>query len=361
MTAKAWSGSVPLACAAGLAVLCFASSACALDAYWRGTVNSNWNTGVDPNTQLSNWYRDAAGQIPANVPDRTAIFTGTGRAAAIEDKIQIEKIRLEPNAAPVEIGVRASGRLIIENGGIANQSGVTPLFHMLGTVEFHGSARLTSANTRSALFRLTHRGANPGSVLRFRDKSKGGNASVETLRFATLVRFEDEASAQNMVITNLFGNVDFLDRSTGDNAELVNHLSGELHILSAGPLPEGIVKIGAIRNDGLMVVGNRTNLVVRRNLILDLLAEGKLRFEINGFAGSRATRAGNIVVHGATRLGGDLIVDAHNTPVTRGSHRLITATGALTGRFRAHKFLKFPPQMRPRIVYAGKSVFLLVE
>ena len=56
-----------------------------------------------------------------------------------------------------------------------------------------------------------------------------------------------------------------------------------------------------------------------------------------------------------------MIVDALNTPVTTGQHRLITATGGLTGRFRAHRFTKFPPNLKPRIVYLGKAVFLIIE
>ena len=296
MTTKLWSSSAALACVTGIAILGFASTACALDAYWRGTRSDNWNDGRDPSTQLSNWYRDTAGQMPVPVPDRTAIFAGSaGRSPQVVDSVEIERIRLDPDAAAVEIGVAELGNLIITGAGIVNQSAVTPLFHVLGVMEFRGSAQLKSAGAKSAAFRVT-RGAPFGALLIFRDDSKGGDASAEILHGHAHVQFVDGASAQNMVIANLFGNVDFFDRSTGGNAELVNHLNGRSDFASIGPQQDGIVTIGAIRNDGLMIIGERTNLVVRRNLVLDTFAQGKVRFDIR--ASGKVTRAGNIVVQG---------------------------------------------------------------
>jgi hypothetical protein len=362
MAAKAWSGSAALACLAGVAMLGFTSTACALDAYWAGLRSNDWSDGLDPINQVSNWYHDPASQVPANVPDGTAIFAGMSGLLPpdVVGYVEIEKIRFQPGAALVAIGIANTANLVVKAGGISNQSAVTPLFHVAGVIEFRGSARLTSASARSAFFRLIA-GAPLGTLVLFRDDSKGGDASVETLHAHTYVQFVDRASAQNMEIANRFGKVDFFNRSTGGNAELVNHLHGRVDFDSIGPQPDGIVTIGAIRNDGVMIISNRTNLVVQRNLVLDAFAQGKVKFEVLGKNSGRATRAGNIVVHGKTRLGGDLIVDADSSGVTRGSHRLIKAMGGLTGRFRTHSLKNFPPTMRPRIVYAGKSVFLVIE
>jgi hypothetical protein len=215
---------------------------------------------------------------------------------------------------------------------------------------FRNFARLRSAGARSAAISVVRAG------LSFEGNSKGGDATVETLRRDSYLYFFDKASAQNMVIANRFGNVNFRNRSTGGDAELVNHSAGRSYFYSVGPQRDGIVTMGAIRNDGLLLIGYDTSLVVRRDLVLDLFAQASVRVEVLG------TRVGSLVVRGDTRLGGDLIVHALNfgRPVP-GHHRLITTQGALTGRFRSHNFEGFPENLRPRIVYSGKQVNLIVE
>jgi hypothetical protein len=133
MTAKVWSGSAALACAVWVAILGFASSAFALDAYWGGKRSSNWNEGRAPGTQVSNWYRDPTHQLPVRVPDRTAIFAGTaGRdvSPVISDNAEIGRILVEPNALPFSVGVERTGGLVINGAGIVNQSAATPFFSL---------------------------------------------------------------------------------------------------------------------------------------------------------------------------------------------------------------------------------------
>ena len=359
MTLKIWSGAATFACAAGLAILGFASTACALDAYWLGSRSNQWTVGPDPSNQVSNWYRDPAYQMPVPMPDRTAIFAGTAARDVPPElrraSVTIDRIRIEPDAAPFEVGV--AGELIINGAGIVNQSAATPLFNISGHMEFHGASRLTSVGARSAAFRLSDTsnfGGFLGVLLSFQGTSKGGDAAVETLHNNTFVQFVNQASAQNMMIANLFGHVDFFDRSSGGNAELVNHLQGRTEFHSVGPAQNGIVTIGAIRNDGLLTIGQPTTLVVQRDLVLNTFAQGRLRFRI-----TKGRRTGEIVVRGKARLGGDLIVDAFSD-IAVGSHRLITAVDALTGRFRAHR-LRLPDHLRGRIVYSGTAVTLIVE
>jgi hypothetical protein len=163
-----------------------------------------------------------------------------------------------------------------------------------------------------------------------------------------------------MDIDNGFGIVSFRGRSTGGNAEIVNHLDGMLGFDSIGPQQDGIVTIGSIRNDGRMFLGDQTKLVVRRNFRLDVFPQGELRFEL-GIHPDGNTRVGNIVVRGKTRLAGDLIVNARDTPVNPGHYRLITAVNGLTGRFHALRFIDLPANRRARLAYSGNAVNLIVE
>jgi hypothetical protein len=333
-------------CAAFIAASC-GSSAHAIDGYWRGDVNNDWNTGIVEDE--SNWYEQAGGMGSLrNVPDLSAKFAAGARTTSvvIREDTRIGEIVFEASA-PVYL-LRIGGELTIP-AGMENQSDKTPLLRVgsaSGGITLEGIARIESADASVRAVEITT--SNLGR-LRFLDSSRGGNAIVTNTREGTTF-FEGESSAERMEITNRTGGAVYFDQTaTGDRADIINDATGELHCRKTGTAE---LALGRLGNNGLANLG-RCSLKLARSYSQG--ASGELRLRILG-----AAHFGKIETTLSAIVGGALHIEITAGVPVPGTFTIVKAGGRRTGSF-ASLTITGRNDVKGRLAYSPTEVRLFIE
>jgi hypothetical protein len=323
------------------------TQASALDAFWHGVRSNDWNHGIHPPSQTSNWYSEKPPNgLPRGVPNGTATFAAGAMSGNIfvENDTEIKFMKFPANTPLYFFSIQTNKTLLV-TGGLLNSSATQQWITIHGTMTFAGPAKVTG----KAKFFVERDGQ-----LNFRDASRGGSASVQNA--AGQVVFSDRASADRMVITNIKSGIvaltSFTDRSTGGKARIAN-LQG--NILSfdrtTGPAGNRKVTAGSINNSGSLNVG-LTNLALSDSFKQD--GKGKLRIQLTRTGGGRIVVAGNASVGGILELSGA-------RTLRRGMRLIVQATGRVSGRFAKLVLPGFPAARRkPILVYTAKGVSLKV-
>ena len=397
MTAMLVGRGARVACAGILLALGSASTAYALDAFWQGRRSQLWEHGVARGE--SNWYskRPLQGK-PRDVPDGAAIFATGARRHHIVTEAPVTAISALVFLADTQeyyFEIPWNARMSVVGDGIFNTSPKTPFFAVRGKLVFRNSARLragagkTSAfirNRGDVEFHERSRGGNAeirnleeyshivfhdessagrmkitswDGMTKFRERSTGGSAHLTNHAGfpAAVTRFEGFSSAERMTITNLGsggfgidgGDTSFSDRSTGGDADFVNHSDGILSFADTrGPAGNRVVTAGSIYNVGRLYVG-LNKLVVREDFTQEAQGGVSLRVEFKG------ARHGSVRVEGKATLGGSLWVSPYIEP---GFYKILYAEGGRTGSFDLISDGYFG---NGRLAYSDKEVNLIVD
>lgn len=339
-----------LACALAIGIT---AQAYALDAFWHGVRSTDWNHGIHPPTQTSNWYSLAPPNgLPRQVPDGTATFAnGAVRMRLkISDDTVIATMRFPANTATYTFGIDTDKQLLINGSGLINNSTVSPFFFVDGSMTFVQAAKMTGTAGPSAKISTINDG-----TLSFRNTSRGGNAIVKNILGGKTVFF-DRSSADQMVITNLGSNggaqtTSFFGRSNGGEAKFRNKAEGILNFQStSGPAGDRKVTAGQISNAGRMKVGLNTLTVLEA---FKQTGSGFLQLQIT------PKLAGRVVVRNAATIGGTLVIDGQSN-LKKGQHLILHAVGGLKGKFGKVQFIGFPAGPKPVLVYSPNKVVLKI-
>ena len=327
------------------------SQAYALDAFWHGVRSDDWNDGIHPPTQQSNWYSQAPPNgLPRQVPDGTAIFAnGAVRMRLkISSDTVIATMRFPANTARYTFGIDTDKQLLINGGGLINNSTVSPFFFVDGSMTFVQAAKMTGAAGRSAKISTINDG-----TLSFRNTSRGGNAIVaNTLGGQTV--FFDRTSADRMVINNFAlkggaSTTTFLGRSNGGEAQFENEAEGIINFQSTtGPAGDRKVTAGSIDNAGRLNVGLNTLTVLNK---FKQAGSGFLRLTI------APQQGGRVLVKNVATIGGNLVISGQSN-LPAGQRLILRAGGGLAGKFAKVQFIGFPAGPKPVLVYSANSVLL---
>jgi hypothetical protein len=299
------------------------------EAYWQGVRSGDWNDRIDPGTRLSNWYSKAPPRgDPLQVPQGTAIFTpGASKTnLRITRDTVIGSIRFEPNAPQYMFRILPDNTLSVSRGVVNRSATITPGFDLLtrAGMQLRQTARFASIPgeiARSSFIRMSE-----DSSLQLFESSRGGDVIVSNADGNII--FKDSSSAERMAIGN-YRTVVFRDQSTGDRAYLVNEVGGQATFDGIGPDGDGVIPIGEISNDGVVVVVAGTLLVARvfhqwhpGTLSLRLAREG----------------ASAVVAGGFALLKGNLVVRA-DRGAKAGIYKIIRAGRGRSGEFGSFTFV----------------------
>jgi hypothetical protein len=334
---------VRLACAAGILALGLVHGAGADEAYWHGVRSNDWSHGIDPGTQLSNWYSEAPPNgAPLKVPTGTAIFAPGALQTnlKITSDVSISQMSFTPDTPLYTFRLLRNKNLVIRRRLTNESATVTPRFTVLygASIKLLEQARFISAggaaSARIDIDRFGH--------LLLRDSGRGGDAVVISSGF---IEFWDSASAERMTITTRTGGQTvFRDMSTGDRAHLINEQGGKLFFTTSSP-------VGKIENDGALAI--QVNRVQVRQTFTQKV-NGTLELLIQS-----PSLAPRLNVTSGARLAGILAVKARPA-TTEGVFRIMTAQGGLRGRF-ANLTFTGRPDLTARLAYSGTEVNLIVR
>jgi len=323
----------------------------ALDAFWHGVRSSDWDHGIDPVTQQSNWYSQAPPNgVATGVPDGEAVFAAGALRMAVEIKFknEIGAMRFPANTPKYIISIFPDVQFTVTGAGVVNNSTVVPQIRNSGRMIMTRQAKFVGNSARAALVKNQ-------SSLRFTGSSGGGNAEVSNESGTAQTVFFGTSSADSMLITNraTLGRTTtaFADRSTGGSAELINENSGSLEFdATTGPAGDGKVTAGRIRNAGSLVLGKN---------ILTLSGAFNQRTSGQTHIIVRKPAQGRLVVNNIATLDGSLVVNG-DTKLLAGRYVILRAAGGRVGKFKTVTFNGFRPGPKPRLIYTPKQIVLSV-
>jgi hypothetical protein len=148
------------------------------------------------------------------------------------------------------------------------------------------------------------------------------------------------------------GTVVFRDQSTGGKAYLVNEEGGQATFEGIGPAGHGVIPIGEISNDGVVVVVAGTLLVER---VFHQWPPGTLSLRLSPEGVSA------VVAGGFALLNGNLVVLAERG-AKAGIYKIIHAGRGRSGEFVNLSFVgPAVDRLTARLAYSGTEVNLIVR
>ena len=324
-----------------------ASSASALDAYWRAERGPNWEGGFEPIGETSNWYSQPQGGQPREVPDGRATFNGHAKDFEVlvtERGNVIGTMAIVQDAPRYRFVIMPEAQLTVNGNGLVNASphAVNILVREGGLLTFDRGARLIGSG-RSANIEVQrasvglHGTAHGGNAF---VKNNGGGIVISELATAGQMTIDNDGLSSD------YGTVSISERSTGGDAKILNREFGEVGFYSRGPSGDGTVSAGKINNRGRLLLGLKTKqLVVREDFVQTA----------TGFLSTEHSRT--IVVRGSARIAGELqVLWTPLAPTPPGSYRVLRAQGGLEGKFKL-----VPDAPKSRLRHTVTDVYYVID